>query len=348
MSGPARQGCTLFLFRHSSASRRAVATVLSLLVVGLSPAGASAASHHQGPGPQSKAQKRAHARALARKRLARELRHNPKALLKPSFIRKAQIAEFDLPVTVRLNKSNDQTLTALSLQWSPAVFAPWPSAPAEQPVSPDPSTPDTVTSQLTGTFTMVIHFNRDTSGYGGLGTLETTQGAAVAMSGSAFPISDFATPCAPPQTALQVYQPSPDVPPVAFVSGGATSGILNLFNGRVAGELHLIAKLASTRVTACGATPFNTQVDSGGAVPLVVTYDGDLHVSPSITPDGHMRFGVITITAAQQSSFGYVHSCTVDPSTVTAPADQCVDAAYPLRLSFQKLTGEIVLGAIGS
>jgi hypothetical protein len=181
-----------------------------------------------------------------------------------------------------------------------------------------------------------------------LGTLETTQGAAVAMGGSAFAISDFSTPCDPPQTALQVYQANPDIPPVAFTSAGAQSGIINLFSGQIAGELHLIAQFASTRVTACGATPFDTQVDSGGTVPLVLTYNGTFHVSPSITPDGHMRFGVMTITTAQQSSFGYLHSCTIDPSTVTPPGDQCVDAAYPVRLSFQKLTAELVLGGIGS
>jgi hypothetical protein len=232
----------------------------------------------------------------------------------------------------------------LALNWAPTVPFPWPNAPTEQPVfTPDPA--NTVTSTLIGAFTMEIHFNRDTSGYGHPGVLETTQGQAAAIEGTPFAISDFATPCATPQTALAVA-PEPDpLPAVTFVSAGPTEGTVDLFNQHASGVLHLKARFQGRRIPGCDQPAYTTNFDQG-TTPLPLTYDGDFHISPAITSDGRLRLGLLTIdpTVPQPSNFGLIHVCTTDPATVTPPSDACGDQAYPARLSFQKLTAEFIIG----
>lgn len=278
-----------------------------------------------------------------RRELARELRRNPKALLKTSFIKKAQAFLFDVPVTVRLNTPAATTPTTLAIAWQqPSLFIPWPGAPNEQPsAGTDPSGSNVVTSQLSGSFSMTLHFNRDTSGYGQPGVIETTQGTTATLQATGFPISDFSTACSPPQPALQVAPGNPDV---TFVSAGASGGWLDLFGERASGILHLYPRFAGQRVPSCGATPYTTQVDAWAGAPLVVTYDGSFRLSPAITSDGRLRLGIMDITAQQLSSFGYVHACTADPSTVTAGGDTCQDAAYPARLSFQSFSAQVLIG----
>ena len=83
-------------------------------------------------------------------------------------------------------------------------------------------------------------------------------------------------------------------------------------------------------------------VDNGSAPPMPVRFNGHFTISPSITPDGKMRFGKISLDDAvspQLSTFAFVRACTEVP----AP---CNPQPFPARLKLKKLTAEVLLGDI--
>jgi hypothetical protein len=336
------QGCDLFSIRHRPIW--AAAAALCVLAAAAWPAGSSAsAAHHP-----TRAERQRAAKARERRRLSREIRANPKALLKPSFIRKAQLSDYELPLTIRLNAATDATGTAFApsddvLQLSPDTSTQaWPQPGDLAPgVSWAPLAP--VTTTLSGGFTMQMSFNTDTSGYGAFGTVETRQGQASSLHGSAFGISDFNTACST-GPALRVKSGTS----VAFTSAGTTYGFVNIINETAAGVLHLYADLTSERAESCDPVAnsyASTPEDASQATPIVVTYNGRFHLSPAITRDGRLRLGRITVddtSTAQMASFGYVHSCTA------ASTSTCNEAAFPYRVKLLNLTAEVLIGAAPS
>src|SRR4249919_403448 len=90
----------LQLHPHTTPIRRRlpVAWLALLLLLGGLPATATATT-------------RAKHRAVVRKALLRSVKHNPRVVLRPSFLRKAALSNLDLPVTLRLNPATNSTPT---------------------------------------------------------------------------------------------------------------------------------------------------------------------------------------------------------------------------------------------
>jgi hypothetical protein len=119
--------------------------------------------------------------------------------------------------------------------------------------------------------------------------------------------------------------------------------LLNFFSQAVRGTLAVRMTFASAATPACGGTPAAPlPVDNTGAPPIPMRFDGAFKMSPSITADGKIRFGRITVddsVTPQLSNFAYIRSCT---GTVTCDPQQ-----FPARVKVKKLTAEVLLGAIG-
>jgi hypothetical protein len=90
----------------------------------------------------------------------------------------------------------------------------------------------------------------------------------------------------------------------------------------------------------CGAVPGSPQlVDNTAATPMPVYYNGQFRMSPGITADGRIRFGVVTVddtVTPQTSTFSYIRACTGQTT--------CDPVRFPVRLKFRKLTAELLLG----
>jgi hypothetical protein len=274
-----------------------------------------------------------HQRALMRRKLARRLRANPGLAMRRSFLREASLLDFRLPLTVRLSRSNGQggyetSDDQLEIKWDDSTV-PWPLA-GGAPAAPQ-------TTSIAGRFTMEASFGGDASGYGELGAMETVQGAAINMTASAFTISDFQPAC------LSGPQLQTTAQPIAVSSAGFRHGLLNLFSQTIRGTLAVRMTFPAIGVPSCGGTPFTTvPVDNTTAPAMPIWFSGTFRMSPSITADGKIRFGRITVDDSetpQLDNFAYVRSCT---GAVTCDAMQ-----FPARLKVKKLTAEVLLGDIG-
>lgn len=273
-------------------------------------------------------------RTRIRKSLARELRRNPASVFTKSFIRKADLVEFHLPMTVRLDKSDGQggflpSDDQMEIDWDDSVFT-WPLTGGAL------AAPQTV--NLTGGFTMEGIFNGgDTSGYGVPGATETIVGGGITMASDPFTISEFATSCSsgPQLTTDPASQ-------VSISSAGSRYGLMNPFSQEIQGTLSLHMTFASSVASTCGATPALTPaVDNSSAPPMPLRFDGTFRISPGFTPDGKMRFGKITIddaVTAQLSTFAYVRACT--------DATNCTPEQFPGRLKLKKMTADVLLGDV--
>jgi hypothetical protein len=278
---------------------------------------------------------RAQKRAQARRELARRVRANPSLVIKRSFIREAALVDFKLPLTVRLGRANgmggyEPSDDELEIEWDDSVTT-WPLA-GGVPAA-------TQTTLLSGRFTMEMSFSDDASGYGVLGAVETVQGSGISMTAQPFAISEFESTCSDgPQL---VAAPAP-ASPIAISSAGSRYGLLNLFSGDVSGSLALRMTFAAAATPTCGGSPVPTPtVDNTTATVMPVRFTGTFRLSPSITADGKLRFGRITVDDAatpQVSTFAYVRSCTDTP---------CTPMQFPARLKIKKLTAEVLLGDIG-
>jgi hypothetical protein len=271
-------------------------------------------------------------RAELRRALTRRVRRNPGVVLERGFIRKADL--FKLPLSVRLNRANGQggyepSDDQLEIDWDDSVV-PWPLA-GGAPAA-------TQTTTLSGRFTMEASFGGDAGGYGELGAMETVQGAGLSMTAAPFAISDFQPACVDgPELAVDPGQP------IAVSSAGARFGLLNLFSQTIRGTLALRMTFPAQATAACGGSPDATPtVDNTAAPPMPMRFEGTFRISPSITADGRVRFGRITVDDAvtpQISTFSYIRSCT---AAITCDARQ-----FPARLKLKKLTAEVLLGDIG-
>jgi hypothetical protein len=273
-------------------------------------------------------------RAHLRKTLLRQLRKQPSLALSRTFLKKAQLAEMHVPLSVRLSKSNgaggyEPSDDLIQITWDDSAFA-WPLTAGTL------AAPQTVL--VGGNFTMEgIFGGGETSGYGELGTTETVVGGAINMHSDPFTVSEFATPC--PDGPQLTTDPANQV---VITSAGARFGIMNLFSGSFRGTLSLRMAFRGKIAASCGATPALTPaVDNSTAPPIPLRLDGKMSISPGITGDGKMRFAKITIDDAvvpQLSSFAFIRSCT---GTVT-----CDPQSFPARVKVEKVTAELLLGDV--
>jgi hypothetical protein len=270
-------------------------------------------------------------RTRVRRDLSRQLRRNPTVIFKRSFVKKAGLVDFRLPLTVRLTDGSgvlDPTGAALEIQWDDSVI-PWP--PFGVPAA-------TQTTSLKGKFSLEASWG-DASGYGEAGTMETVQGRALSMTATPFSIADFSPLCVSgPQLQTAPGQP------VQISSAGFRYGLLNPFSQRFRGSLSVRMTFAAANTATCGAAPVITQpVPDSSAPSMPIRFDGRFRTSPAITADGHVRFGEITVNDSvtpQLSTFAYVR-------TTCAGAVTCTPAQFPARLKLKKLSAEVLLGDVG-
>jgi hypothetical protein len=156
----------------------------------------------------------------------------------------------------------------------------------------------------------------------------------LALTGTPITISEFASPCPTPQ----VFVPSDAPVPISSVT--PRFGLVNYYTNQLRGSLALRMTFTTQTALTCGATPGDAlTVDNSAATPMPVYYNGEFRMSPGITADGHVRFGVLTVddsATPQTSSFAYVRACTGQTT--------CDPVRFPARLKFKKLTAEVLLG----
>lgn len=265
-------------------------------------------------------------RTATRHALKREVARNPQAALRPAFIRKAQAAGFRLPITVRLTRAAQTAGDDVLAVESDTGVVPFP-LPAFQPPAAQAVT-------LDGKFSLELDFGADTSGYGQLGAIETIVANGATMTGTSFALADDNPPCVNgPAT-----EPALRSGPATVTSAGATRGLLNPFGGTITGTLRLAMAVRSEVGTGCPKTYAQTP-SSQSSQPVPVRFAGRFRVSPAITPDGKVRFGVMDVddtVTAQVASFARITACTDTTS--------CAPEQFPVRVKLQKLTAELLVG----
>jgi hypothetical protein len=274
-------------------------------------------------------------RAKLRRQLHAELEKHPANLFKKAFLKKADLVDFKLPLTVRLDTSDGQggylpSDDQLEIDWDDSTTV-WPLTGG--------TLPGPQLTYLTGTFTMQASFGSDATGYGELGAMETVQGNAVSMKADPFTISDFNPICdSGPQLAADPAKK------IIVSSAGPRYGVMNMFSQQFRGSLSLRMTFAAQTQDTCGGTAaLAPTVDNSSAPLMPMRLDGKFYVSPAITSDGKMRFGKIVVddsVTPQTSTFAFVRSCTGTLS--------CDPQNFPARLKVKKLTADVLLGDIRS
>jgi hypothetical protein len=338
---------------------------LALLWAGSVAPVAPAANERPSAASKTKARAEARAKAAARRTLGRQVRHDPKAVLRPGFIKKAQAVDYALPITVRLNPAIDPggakaaSDDQLQVAYDSSVFA-WPltaTTPGYEPPAYQP--PPAQLTTLSGSFTMELDFGADTSGYGSPGVVETRQGQGVSMSGTPFAISDFTAPVDPGDpTTPACTQPAVEAGPALLTSAGTARGVIDLFNRRIRGTLRVHAAFNARRYD-CGHTPAGSSwtlpVHADAMPPMPFSFDGAFRISPAITADGRIRLGVMDVVdqpaTPQASTFAFFNTCTAGAGvllTDAAPGAPFCAApdlqAFPARLTPRKLSAELLIG----
>jgi hypothetical protein len=304
----------------------AVATAGLLALPALAPARgdgpvAAAAAKHR---PQSAAAKRRRAKLRA------QALKKPSLTLNSSFIHRAQQAGSVLPFTLRLRRPYEGGVgdDVLQLSWDTAA-TPWPLSGTTPPPAP-------AAVHLDGAVSYEWDYSADTSGYATRGTVETLIGGGVALTAGGFPI-------AVPESG-SCATPALEATGVTFSAAGVRFGTVNPFSGEVNGTINLRTSIRS-KATPCSGTltPDNALATATGTdPPLPVAFTGTFSVSPGVSADGRVRFGLLKINDAevpQRTTFGLIHACT-DP---TAP-DGCARAAFPVRTKFLSMTAEVLAG----
>lgn len=267
----------------------------------------------------------------AQKALAKELRHNPRALLRPGFLRKAATTGLDLPYTVRLSRRTDDAggqeapNDTLHLSWDQfpdAVLG------GQPPIDPPGAYDSSTTLTLQGSYSGIARFGADTSGYAHPWIVELVQGQSATL-----------TSASPTTLLLGVSDPGctntdlTTTPPWTFTSVEPTYGTLDLFGGGYTGSLHLRATTSAT----CGGSTWSTPA---GAPPFSVPLLGRFRISPAITADGRLRLGTITIATPGPSDDGnhaelHLHCDTCSPN----------DLLFTGRLKTLAITAELLIGS---
>jgi hypothetical protein len=274
-------------------------------------------------------------RARLRKQLTADVRRNPTVVFNRRFLKKADLSDFKLPLTVRLSKPDGQggflpSDDQLEIDYDDSANT-WPLASSALPAPQ--------TTFLDGLFTMEASFGGDSTGYGEPGALETVQGGQILMTASPFTLADFDPFCA--SGPVLATDPARKV---VISSAVPRYGVMNMFSQEFRGSLSLRMTFASAVTDSCGGTTTVTPlIDNTTAPPMPIRMDGKFYVSPSLTSDGKMRFGKIVIddsVTPQTSTFAFVRACT--------NALTCDPQEFPARLKVKTLSADVLLGDIRS
>jgi hypothetical protein len=281
--------------------------------------------------------------AAARRSLRARLKRNPRVALSSDFLQKAAASGLSLPLTLRLNRpGQDPSDDELQIQWDDSTW-PWPAN--FLPLQPDLGGGVVA---LNGRSSIVAEFGNDLSGYGGIGAVETLNGAALSFDGvPAAPIgvSNFASPACPaPGVAIQMRR-------LDLSTGEATHGLLSLFGGVARVSLHVRVGTTSRVLNPdCSGdldAAGDSRHDANGSDPIVpINFEAVFRISPSVTSDGNLRFGVLTVAdgSVQPSSFARITVCT----EAAATPNTCPTAQFPARLSIKQMNAEVLLGDLPS
>ncbi len=248
----------------------------------------------------------------------------------PPFIRKAQARDATVPFWLRLRRPSDSGPSddRLQLTWDDAAQA-WP-VPG---TVPEP----TVTTPLEGALTYELDFGAETGGYGPPGTVETRVGGATALTGGGFAIAAWPDTTTPACTGPRLVATG-----ISLVSAGLRFGKVNLFQGTASGTVSVRAAVRTERRTCDGQVDGASMVTTVSASdpPVPIPFDGRFKISPAITRDGSVRFGVLTVDgAATRSAFARLFACA-DPTA----GDGCGRVGLPMRVRWSSLNAEVMLG----
>jgi hypothetical protein len=177
--------------------------------------------------------------------------------------------------------------------------------------------------------------------------VETLTGGKVSFNSGtidpAIPVSDYAT--APDNNLPLCNAPRIELSSVSLATGRATQSLLNLFGGNARVTLHVVA--GSTTLVApsdCsagfGATSNVYPPQATGPI-VPITFDATFKISPSVTADGKLRLGVLSVPAGsvQPTTFARITMC-VDS------ASPCTTKAFPARLKVLQMQAEVLVGDI--
>lgn len=289
-----------------------------------------------------------HQKAVMRQRLRRALRRNPTAVLKHDFLKKAQAADLNLPLTLRLARSGQGPIDdELAVTWTSDTF-PWPAGFAELQPAPD-NTPPGGVIPLDGTSSLEAEFGNDTSGYVSPGVVETLTGGKVAFDSGliapAIPVSDYAT--APDNNVPLCNAPRIQLSNVAFTTGRATQSLLHLFGGTARVTLHVLAgtttQVAPTDCSAGFGTTSNVYAPQANGPIVPITFDATFKISPSVTADGKLRLGILSVPAGstQPTTFARLTMCVDE-------ASPCTPKVFPARLKLLQMESEVLVGDIAA
>jgi hypothetical protein len=287
-----------------------------------------------------------HEKAVARHKLQRQLRTNPKAILKSGFLKKAQAVDLSLPLTLRLRRSDQGPVDdALAVVWDSSTWA-WPSGFSQlQPAGVGDSAPGG-TVPLDGRTSVQAEFGNDVSGYGGPGLVETTNGRKLLFSSQiASPIPVTSLPACADATIPAVQMTRMDL-----VTGEGTNGLLSLFGGTARVSLHVRLSTTTQALEADCSGAFGdlpagayTQGDTpplnDPIVPL--SFDATFRVSPAVDADGKLRFGILSLPTGvtQPTTFARISTCVQQATSGT-----CTVYRFPARLAMSQLNAEVLLG----
>jgi hypothetical protein len=318
------QGCAMPVKRHLSRLSPAPALVVLCCAAAASPARAAQRPDASATTTSAKVKK-------LRAEYRRQVIKQPRVILQPAFLQRAQAVGSILPFTVRLRKPYEGGPgdDVLQFAWD-AAAVPWPLAGTVPPTDPS-------TTNLDGAFTYEWDYGADVTGYAGQGAVESLVGGGIAITGSGFHIADADGAC----TTVK----SLDATGITFKSAGIRFGTVNPFSGDVFGTINLRSSVR-TRVTACdGTVSPTTQLATTrpGDPPIPVAFYGKISVSPAVASDGKVRLGVLRIADAaptpQRTTFAMIYACA-DP----AAADGCGRQPFPMRVKFRSLVADVLAG----
>ena len=292
------------------------------------------------------------------------MRRNPRAALKRSFLKRASIVNFKLPLTVRLRAGAALEVTFLPIR-----------RPLDTLVFPAPT--ETQTLPLSGQFAMEMDFGASSS-VGGFGSFPSRSGHYVSLtSPGALRFADFADCADPPPIPRPAFVERTPGTDITTTSGGLTWTLLNPFSAEAEGDLYIKLNLQSRvrRSDATCGTPgdvadFNLPAAPAGtepwAQPLRIAWSGFFRIAPAVTERGSLRLGKITATEPAQPqplTTGNIWACaptsvlmgsTVPPgnacqetSAPLAPPMESVGAApFPVQLKLTSFDADVLIGDV--
>jgi hypothetical protein len=336
--------------RHSERLLGAVFTALVVCLGALAaPAPSLAAKHGR------KLSKRE--RIIEGRKLQREIRGNPQAILKSGFLKKAQAVDLSLPLTLRLNRPGlPPGDDSLAVVWDSSTWA-WPEGYTQlQPASPTDPLPGGAVP-LDGRASVEAEFGNDVSGYGSLGVVETTNGRWLQfVSGDlTSPIPVTGLPTCRSQAAPLPSDPTDSTMPAVrltrmdLVAGEGTSGLLNLFGGTARVSLHVrLATTTEALDSNCSGTfgelgqgNYEQGSPPPSGDPIVpISFDARFRISPAVDSDGKIRLGILSLPAGvtQPTTFARISTC------IQQESPGCTVVRFPARLAISQLNAEILVG----